>query len=105
MDTLDGKTNKHLANTDTQGGDALDGKTNKHRHKGGDAPYGKTYKHLATTESHRVGTHWTERLTIFWQFFDSRPGCGKNNSISCLDNSISCKKFGPKTFLLGHTNL
>ena len=65
MDTLDGKTKKHLANTDTQG-DALDGKTNKHRHKGGDAPYGKTYKHLATTESHRVGTHWTERLTIFW---------------------------------------
>ena len=49
-----------------RGGDALDGKTNKHRHKGGDAPYGKTYKHLATTESHRVGTHWTERLTIFW---------------------------------------
>ena len=47
-----------------RGGDALDGKTNKHRHKGGDTPDGKTNKHLATES--QGGTHWTERLTIFW---------------------------------------
>ena len=46
MDTLDGKTNKHLANTDKQGG--------------------THWTERLTNIDTKGGTHWTERLTIFW---------------------------------------
>ena len=46
MDTLDGKTNKHLANTDTQGG--------------------THWTERLTNIDTKGGTHQTERLTNIW---------------------------------------